>query len=166
MRIKDVMTHEVVTVQPGASLHEAARLLVEKRISGLPVVDSAGRLLGVLSEADVLVRDGARSGGGPLEWLLDPADIADRLRLAAHVVGEAMTLPAITIEASRPAAAAAELMIEHRINRLPVVEGGTLVGIVTRGDLVRALVRSDEEIALEVREDVVARTMWADKQAV
>ena len=107
----------------------------------MPVVDSAGRLLGVLSEADLLVRDGARRGAGPLAWLLDPVGIADRLGLAAHVVGEAMTLPPITIEANRPAAAAAELMIEHRVNRLPVVEGETLVGIVTRGDLVRALAR-------------------------
>ena len=143
MKVEDVMTHEVVSVQPGASLEEAARLLIERQISGLPVVDSAGRLLGVLSEADLLVRDGAHRGAGPLAWLLDPVGIADRIGLAAHVVGEAMTLPPITIESSRPAAAAAELMIEHRVNRLPVVDGGTLVGIVTRGDLIRALARSE-----------------------
>jgi CBS domain-containing protein len=143
MRIKDVMTHEVVTVQPGASLKEAARLLVDRRVSGLPVVDSAGRLLGVLSEADLLVRDGAPRGAGPLAWLLDPVGISDRIGLAAHVVGEAMTLPPITIEANRPAASAAELMIEHGVNRLPVVEGAKLVGIVTRGDILRAFARSE-----------------------
>ncbi len=167
MRVKDVMTRDVVTVRPGASLKEAARVLVEMKISGLPVVDSAGRLVGVLSEADVLVRDDARSGGGgSLGWLLDPVDIAHRLRLGARAVGEAMTQPPIAIDANRSTAAAADLMITHGVNRLPVVEDGALVGIVTRADLVRAFARSDAEIAREIREDVVARSMWLDKRSV
>jgi CBS domain-containing protein len=166
MRIKDIMTRDVVTVQPGTSLKDAARMLVQKRISGLPVIDGAGQVIGVLSEADVLMKDGAHRSGGPLSWLLDPVDITRRLRLDAHVVGEAMTRPPITIDANQPAAAAAELMISQGINRLPVVEGGTLVGIVSRADLVRAFARSDAEIVREIRDDVVARSMWLDRRTV
>ena len=146
MRIENVMTRAVITVPPGASLKEAARLLVEMRISGLPVVDSDGTVLGVLSEADMLVQArGARRGGGPLAWFIDPLDISDRLKLAASVVAEAMTAPPVTIESGRTIAAAAELMIERGINRLPVVDLGKLVGIVTRNDLVRAFVGTDAE---------------------
>jgi CBS domain-containing protein len=166
MRIENVMTHDVVTVRPGASLKEAARLLVEKKISGLPVVDREGRLLGVLSEADVLVRDGARRGGGPLAWLVDAVDVAQRLRLDSLFVGEAMTKPALTIESNRSVAAAADLMVTRGVNRLPVVEDGGLVGIVTRADLVRAFARADAEIAPEIRDGVMGHRMWLDKQAV
>ena len=71
-----------------------------------------------------------------------------------------MTRPALTVLPSAPAAEAARLMIEYRINRLPVVRGGKLVGIVTRSDLVRAFHRSDEEIAEEIRNDVLVRALW------
>jgi CBS domain-containing protein len=157
LKIKDVMTHEVIAMQPGASLREAARVLVTRRVSGLPVVDSVGRVLGVLSEADVLVKDGAgRRGRGPLAWLVDPLDVADRLRLDARFVGEAMTAPPITIESNRSVAAAAALMIDRGVNRLPVVDDGELVGIVTRADLIRAFARTDGEISREIIGAVVA----------
>jgi CBS domain-containing protein len=169
MKIKDLMTRKVIAVQPGASLKEAARLLVAERISGLPVVDRDGRVLGVLSEADVLVKelDGRRGNGpGPLAWLLDPLDIVDRIKLDAKFVGEAMTSPAITIESNRTVAAAAELMVSRGVNRLPVVDDGNLVGIITRGDLMRAFARTDAEIAREIRDGVIARAMWIDRKAV
>jgi CBS domain-containing protein len=167
MKIKDLMTREVIAVQPGASLKEAARLLVAKEISGMPVVDRDGRVLGVLSEADLLVKErGGRSGDGPLSWLLDPLDVVDRIKLDARFVGEAMTAPPITIASTRPVAAAGALMIERGVNRLPVVDDGNLVGIVTRGDLIRAFARTDAEIAREIRDDVVAAGMWLDRKAV
>jgi CBS domain-containing protein len=149
MKVEDIMTREVVTVPPGASLKEAAHLLVEHRISGLPVVDDHAHVLGVVSEADVLRKEAV---DGP--------------KLEARVVGEAMTAPALTIEAHRPVRLAARLMIEKGVNRLPVVDDGTLVGIVTRADLVRAFVRTDAEIAQEIREDVVVRGLWLDKHSV
>lgn len=77
-----------------------------------------------------------------------------------------MTAPALTVEARRPVDAAAKLMVERGVNRLPVVDDGKLVGIVTRADLVRAFVRSDAEIEQEIRDDVVARGMWLDKHSV
>lgn len=166
MKVGDVMTREVVTVPPGASLKEAARLLVEHRISGLPVVDNQDHVLGVVSEADVLPKEAAGLPlRRPLAWLTGQLEV-DRSKLEAHLVGEAMTAPALTIEPNRPVGAAAKLMVEKGVNRLPVVEDGKLVGIVTRADLVRAFVRSDAEIAQEIRDDVVVRGLWLDKHTV
>jgi CBS domain-containing protein len=166
MKVEDVMTREVVTVPPGASLKEAARLLVEHRISGLPVVDNQDHVLGVVSEADVISKETAGLPlRRPLAWLTGQREF-DRSKLEVHLAGEAMTAPAHTIEPNRPVGAAAKLMVEASVNRLPVVEGGKLVGIVTRADLVRAFVRSDAEIAQEIRDDVVVRGVWLDKHSV
>lgn len=166
MKVADVMTNEVVTVPPGASLKEAARLLIEHRISGLPVVDNQNHILGVVSEADVLPKEVTGLPlRRPLAWLTGQLEV-DRSKLEAHLVGEAMTAPALTIEPNRPVGAAAKLMVEKGVNRLPVVEDGKLVGIVTRADLVRAFVRSDAEIAQEIRNDVVAGDVWLEKRSV
>jgi CBS domain-containing protein len=166
MKVGEVMTREVVTVPPGASLKEAARLLVEHRISGLPVVDNQNHVLGVVSEADVLPKEATGLPlRRPLAWLTSEPGI-DKSKLEAHLVGEAMTAPALTIEPNRAVGAAAKLMVEKDINRLPVVEDGKLVGIVTRADLVRAFVRTDAEIAREIRDDVVVHDLWLDKHSV
>lgn len=168
MKVREIMTKDVVTVLPGQSLKDVARLLVEHRISGVPVVDGSGSVLGVISEGDVLIREHGMPTrhGGPLAWFLDPLDVVDRLKLGARVAGESMTSPAVTVGADRMVTAAAELMIEVDVNRLPVVEAGKLVGIVTRADLVRAFARSDAEIAEEIREDIVKRTMWLEPGSV
>jgi CBS domain-containing protein len=163
MNVEDVMTREVVTVPPGASLKDAARLLVEHRVSGLPVVSDQHQVLGVVSEADVLPKEatenpppGAMHGSAELDPETEPT------KLEARLVGEAMTAPPITIEADRPVSLAARRMLRLGVNRLPVVEDGKLVGIVTRADLVRAFARSDAEIAREIREDVVVRGLRLD----
>jgi CBS domain-containing protein len=167
MKVGDVMTHEVVTVPPGASLKEAAHLLVEHRISGLPVVDTENHVLGVLSEADVLPKEAAGlQPHTPLAWLPGLGAEADRSKLEARLVGEAMTTPAVTIEPQRPVALAATRMIERGVNRLPVVDEGRLVGIVSRADLMRAFVRTDAEIAEEIRDDVVVRGLRLERHSV
>lgn len=167
MKIVDVMSREVVTVTPGASLKDAAELLVENGISGLPVVDSEGGVIGVLSEGDLLFKqNGDVAERGRLARLVDPVAAVGRTKHDAHLVGEAMTSPAETIGPNRPVAAAAAKMIELGVNRLPVVADGTLVGIVTRADLVRAFVRSDAEIAAEIRHDIVGRALWLDEKRV
>ena len=166
MKVRDVMTREVTTVPPGASLKEAARLLVQHRISGLPVVDNQDQVLGVVSEADVLRKEAAAlPPRRPFAWLTGEPEF-DKSKLEAHLVGEAMTAPALTVEPDRPVGAAAKLMVEKGVNRLPVIEDGKLVGIVTRADLVRAFVRSDAEIAREIRDDVVVHDLWLDKHSV
>jgi CBS domain-containing protein len=156
----------VGTVLPGASLKQAAQLLVEHRISGLPVVDDHGHVLGVVSEADVLPKEAGELPGQPLAWLVGFDVEADRSKLEARLVGEAMSSPALTIEGDRPVGRAARLMIEKDVNRLPVVEGEELVGIVTRADLIRAFVRSDAEIAAEIRDDVIVGDLGLDKRSV
>jgi CBS domain-containing protein len=167
MKIEEIMTRRVVTVPPGASLKQVAHLLVEHRISGLLVVDDRGQVLGVVSEADILVKEGAGlQVPRPLAWLIGFDVEVDRSRLEARLVGEAMTSPVLTIEAHRPVSLAARLMSEKGVNRLPVVENGELVGIVTRADLVRAFVRSDAEIGTEIREDLVARDPQLGKRRI
>ena len=100
------------------------------------------------------------SPGGLFAWLVDTASAPDIAKLRAHTAGEAMTAPAITVEAGMPVTEAARTMVERGVNRLPVVEDGRLVGIVTRADLVRLFTRSDEEIAREIRDDVAGRMLW------
>jgi CBS domain-containing protein len=146
MRVADAMTRAVLTVTPGTALKDAARILVENRISGLPVVDGGGRVVGVVSETDV---------------------VACAAGYSSPLVGDAMTTPPVTIGADRPLVDAASLMIADSVNRLPVVaEDGTLLGIVTRTDLLRAFVRSDAEIAREIRDDVLMRRLWLDPHDV
>ena len=141
------MTTDVVTVTPETSLKEVAQLLVANRIAGVPVCDVDGEVVGVVSEADVLWKELGlpETAGGFLDRILESA-YGNTERASALTAAEAMTSPAITIAPDSAVARAAELMIEHRVNRLPVVAGGRLVGIVARADLVRAFTRSDEEI--------------------
>jgi CBS domain-containing protein len=166
MKVNEVMTRDVVTVPPTATLKQAAGLLVQHGISGLPVVDG-GRLVGILSERDLLFKEQEPSDTPRwLAWLIDPLAVADQPKLDAHTVGEAMSSPALTIEAGSRVAAAAKRMLGSGISRLPVIEDGELVGIVTRADLVRAFVRSNEEIAREIHDDVIVRGLWLDSESV
>jgi len=163
MRVHEIMTAPARTVRPGTSLKEVAALLTEHGISGLPVVDEHGELLGVVSEGDILFKEGGATTRykGALGWLLDPAGPDARLKLEARTAVEAMTAPAITIGPKHTVSQAAAVMLEEGVNRLPVVDdGGRLVGIVTRADLVRAFVRPDRDIAAEIRDDVALRTLW------
>jgi len=168
MRVDDVMTTDVATVTPGASLKDVARILVERDISGVPVVDADGDVLGVVSEADLLAKERAEppTRGGPLAWLVDPIEVIERRKLGARLAGEVMTSPAVTIAPYRNLATAAGIMLDNRVNRLPVVSDGKLVGIVTRADLVRAFARPDAEVLEEIRQDVLGRQMLLDDYAV
>ena len=160
MKVEDVMTRTVVTVAPQTSLKDVAALLSEHGISGVPVCDTNGRLLGVVSEADIVRKEEGRPAERERFWWLHAPDDESVAKIAARTAGEAMTSPAITIEPGRPVSEVARLMVERRVNRLPVVAGEELVGIVTRADLVRAFRRSDEEIKREITEDVIVRTLW------
>jgi CBS domain-containing protein len=138
MQVKDVMTTPAITVREDASLHDVAEVLAMQRVSGLPVVDPDGAIVGVISEADII-----RKEAGQLS--------------EARTAGEAMTAPALTIEPWRPVTEAARAMLRKQVNRLPVVSEGELVGIVARADLVQAFVRSDAEITEEIRESAALR---------
>lgn len=163
MKIADVMTTDVVSVTANTPLKEVARLLVESGFSGFPVIDDDGTLLGVVSGADVLVKEGGRGPGVPsIAALLGlDSDEGRAEKFAAHDAGAAMTTPAVTIRPTRSVNEAAALMLTHSVNRLPVVDAhGELVGIVTRTDLLRAFIRADVEIEKEIKQDVVLQTLW------
>lgn len=164
MKIEDVMTREVVTVDADATLKDAAHLFVEHHITGVPVVDVSGAVVGVLSEADIVAKEAKQrhSRRSALAWLLDPVDPWLDERSGARTVRQAMSSPALTIRPRADVSEAAARMVEDGVNRLPVVEDDRLVGIVTRADLVRAFTRSDEEIAREIVADVVERVFWLD----
>lgn len=166
MKVRDVMTHSVLSVRREAPLKEVALVLVDHRISGVPVVDVDGAVLGVVSEADLLMKEQGADAvrHRPLaRFLGESRESRSQLaKLAAVTAGEAMTAPAVTIESGRRISEAAALMIARRVNRLPVVDDGRLVGIVTRADLVRAYVRSDDELARTIRDDVLLRILWLD----
>jgi len=158
------MTEDVIVVRPETPLKEVAETLAARRISGLPVVDAKRKVLGVVSEADILVKERGPEPRheGLLGWLLG-GGAAEEEKLLARTAGEAMTAPAITIEAETHVSRAARLMTEKRIKRLPVVDSeGALVGIVTRADLVRAFARSDAAIEREIKDDVIRRTLWIE----
>lgn len=153
------MTRDVATVVPQTSLKDVATLLVERRISGVPVVGVDGSVLGVVSETDILHKEeGERRTR--LERLLGPLSEPERLKRTARTAGEAMTSPAVTIGAHAFVAEAARTMLDRGVKRLPVLENGVLVGIVSRSDLVRAFARPDEEIEREIRDDVLIRSHW------
>jgi CBS domain-containing protein len=158
MKVRDVMTRNVVTVEEDTPLKDVAELLLEHDISGVPVVYD-GRVVGVVSETDILYKERGAEGErrGPIAWLLDEPRPENGQKLAARTAGEAMTSPPVTIRPDRSVAQAASMMLEHRVNRLPVIADGHLVGLVTRSDLVRAFTRPDPEIERSIREDVFPR---------
>jgi CBS domain-containing protein len=168
MNVRDLMTTEVLTVSPESRLKDVAAILAEHGISGLPVCDGEGRVLGVVSEGDILFKEQGplERRGGALAWLVDGSRSQDAAKASARTAGEAMTSPALTITPERPAAAAARIMLDHGVNRLPVVRDGVLVGIVTRADLVRAFTRTDAAILTEIREDVLRRALWLEPDTV
>jgi CBS domain-containing protein len=156
MRVEDVMTAEVVTARPDMTLKEAAREMAAHGISGLPVLDEESRVVGVISEADLIAKEAQHpeANGHLLHRLAHRGPSDEERRYDAHVVSTAMTTPAVTVEAFYTLTGAAELMLQRGVNRLPVLRGDRLVGIVTRADLVRAFARSDADVVADVREVV------------
>jgi CBS domain-containing protein len=161
MKVRDIMTRDVVTIGPEDSLKDAASILTSLGISGLPVCDVDRHVLGVISEADILYKevDPKERSGGSLAWLGDGSRGRPIRKAQARTVREAMSAPAVTISPYRSVAEAARTMTLQNVNRLPVVKGEALVGIVTRADLVRAFVRNDDEIEREIRDDLVVQAL-------
>jgi CBS domain-containing protein len=167
MNIENLMTTHVVTASPETPLKRVARMLTRYRISGIPVCDADGTVLGVVTEADILCKQQgfSQEPGGLLGRLFEKAD-AEGERILARTAGEAMTTPPVTIAPHASTSEAARIMTTRHINRLPVVHEGRLVGIVSRADLVRAFHRSDAEIEQELTEDVLLQQMWISPHEV
>jgi CBS domain-containing protein len=166
MKISDVMTTNVVTLTPDTPLKKAAALMLERGVSGLPVVEEDG-VVGVLSETDILFKEHTRPDRqGLVDWVMHYGEDPPEAKLDARLVGEAMTVPAVTVPPGRSVADAATMMLDLGLNRLPVVDGDELVGIVTRSDLVRAFTRTDDAIEREIREDVILHTLWSEPSTI
>jgi CBS domain-containing protein len=160
MKVRDVMSTNVATVGPDATLKQVAELMGDRRISGVPVVGAEGAVLGVVSEEDIVVKVASHPEGAGVSWRLFAPEGLDPGRLVAATAGEAMTSPAVTVDAEASVAEAARLMVDHGVKRLPVIAGGRLAGIVARADIVRAFTRSDGEIWEELRNEVLPRQLW------
>src|SRR5579859_2813887 len=153
-KVQDVMTTDVASIPENASFRKIVDLIEERRVGGLPVVDGNGRVVGVVSEADLLAKV-EYSGSGERHALFESQHRRAALDKAAGTAAyEVMTTPAITVLPATPIAVAARLMDSAGVKRLPVVdEQGALVGIVTGEDLLKVFQRTDAEIAADVRAD-------------
>jgi CBS domain-containing protein len=159
-----VMTRDVVTVPPSATYKDVVERLHERGVSAVPVVDTAHQVLGIVSEADLLLKE-ERPPHRPGGALLDPH--GDTARATARNAAALMTAPAITVAGRATLTEAARLMHGHHIKRLPVVgPTGELIGIVSRADLLLAFLRSDESIAEEVRDHVAFETLAIDPECL
>lgn len=141
MQAQDVMTTVVATVPAEATVQEAAKAMLERRVSALPVMDEKDRVVGIVSEGDLVRRpelgtDAARSWW--LHWLAEDA-ARDYLKVHGTRVRDVMTKPVVSVRRTTPLDQLARLLEKHRIKRVPVLEAGRLVGIVSRADLVRRL---------------------------
>lgn len=180
MNVADVMTQPAITVTPETTIAEAARLLLQHRISGLPVVDQGETVVGVFTEGDLLRRietGTERRHAGWLEFLIAPGRLAEEYAHAnARKVGEVMTTDVVAVAPQEPLAEVVRLMERHHIKRLPVIEKGRLVGIVSRANLVQALLDNLPKPAgkaaagdVEIRERIlaeIAKQPWGPRASV
>jgi len=157
--VKDVMTAEVVAVRRETTFKEMAVVLRRYRVSALPVVDDAGRVIGVVSEADLLAKEALADPGVAAE-LLHHKDVRKAEGLTA---GDLMTRPAVTAAPEDPVEQAARMMHFMRVKRLPVVNsGGQLVGIVSRSDVLATFDRPDADIHRDIVDTMLLHEFLID----
>lgn len=159
--VETVMTSDVVTVPSDASFKEVTATLVDHGISGVPVVDAERRVIGVVTEADLLRRAAADQGVRP------GREQRPNERPDAPTAGEAMSSPAVTTSAGTTVDEAARTMSRHGFKRLPVVDpDGRPVGIVSRADLLSVFLKTDAQIHNEVTHEIVIQSLWLDPAEV
>jgi CBS domain-containing protein len=159
--VKDVMTTPVVAVRRGATFKEMAATLRQYRVSAFPVLDEDGKVIGVVSEADMLAKEalnGTRAGAVTAMLHRRERDKADGL-----TAGDLMTHPAVTVTPADTVEHAARLMYTLRVKRLPVIDaGGYLIGIVSRTDVLAVYDRPDDEIRAEIIDKVILHDFLVD----
>jgi CBS domain-containing protein len=163
---REIMTTPVITIGPTAPFQEIVSVMLEHAVGGLPVVDDNGRVLGIVTKADLLPNTEA-----PRTELIPwrrPSWGAEQITDQHGMVGETtagdlMTKNVITAEEETATHQLGQLMLCHRINRLPIVKDGVLVGIVTRTDILKSFKRSDNAILAAIRE-MVERDLWMEPQ--
>jgi len=165
MRVRELMTADVITIGPDASLKEAARRMIEAGVSGLIVTEDDGSLVGVITEADFVKSESDRrpkKRARVLSWFSHDVEVPHFERL----VGDAMTSEVVSVSPETDHAEAARVMQTEKVKRLPVVDDGELIGIISRSDILRAFARPDESIIEELKEHVMRKVLWVDPKRV
>ncbi|MER6736213.1 CBS domain-containing protein [Streptomyces puniciscabiei] len=163
--VSDVMSHTVAAVGRRAAFKEIVQLMQDWKVSALPVLEGEGRVVGVVSEADLLPKEEFRDSDPDRATQLRRLD--DLAKAGGLTAEDLMTSPALTVRADATLAQAARTMAHAKVKRLPVVDdAGMLQGIVSRADLLKVFLRDDDEIAEEVRREVVAHLFPAPVSAV
>lgn len=153
--VSDVMTHTVAAIGRKASFKEIVQLMEQWKVSALPVLEGEGRVIGVVSEADLLPKEEFRDSDPDRYTQL--RRLSDLAKAGAVTAEDLMTAPAVTVRANATLAQAARTLARAKVKRLPVVDDmGLLEGVVSRGDLLKVFLRDDEDIAEEVRREVVS----------
>jgi CBS domain-containing protein len=179
MQASEVMTRTIVSIGRNAPIRDAIRLMLDNKVSGLPVVDAGGKLIGILTEGDLLHRSEIATEKHHwrwLEFLLGPGRMASEyVRTHGRVVGELMTREVVTVGIDAPLGDIVALMEHHHVKRLPVMDDGKLAGIVSRADLLAALGKaldaqelpavSDEDIRARVL-DELEKVDWAPRDGL
>jgi CBS domain-containing protein len=160
-KVRDVMTTPVVAVKQGASFKELAALLRKYRVSAFPVLDDDQKVIGVVSEADLLAKEALNAGrGGPITAIVHHKELEKAEGVTA---GDLMTRNVVTVEPDDTVEQAARLMYHLQVKRLPVVDAnGHLAGIVSRADLLAVFDRPDHEIRAEIVNDVILHEFLVD----
>lgn len=161
--VADVMTRRVVAAHEGAQFKEIVEVMRANQVSALPVVDSHNHVIGVVSEADLLVKEAETAPHhGSWRWMLP---VTER-KAAATVAKDLMTHPAVTIGRNATLPEAASLMSDRRMKRLPVVdEAGNLIGVVSRLDVLSVFSRDDREIRDEIINGIIFSDLSLDPAA-
>ncbi len=163
--VRDVMTTEVVTVGEATHYKEIVQKLAAHGVSAVPVVDADGRVVGVVSEADLIHKVEFAGEQAPLlerRWRR-----SGRAKATGEIAADLMSSPPIVVRPAVPLAGAAKIMDAEMVKRLPVVDGaGQLVGIVSRRDLLRVYLRDDDAIRDEILHEVLRRTLWIANDAL
>lgn len=179
MNVSDAMNRNVITVRPETSLLDAVRIMLANRVSGLPVLDEKGALVGVVTEGDLLRREEIGTSGGPVSWfkaLLKPSSAAaDYVATHARRVGGVMTQTPIYVTPETDLTEAVDIMMSKHFKRLPVMKDGALVGTLSRSDLLRQLAvkllavpqetLTDEQITAALEAEI-KQAKWAPRTGI
>lgn len=169
MKARDIMVSPVITVKPSASVQEVAKILLERHISGVPVVDDQGRLVGIVSEGDLMHRAEAGTERKRSWWLQgfigDEALAAEYVKAHARKVADVMTRRVISASPDSPLHEIAALLEKNSIKRVPIVKDGRLVGIVSRANLIQAVASGRKGLEMPVSDAVIRDKILAGLSA-
>lgn len=173
LTVGDVMTSDVAVVNPETPFKDVVQVMLQRRVSGVPVVDGAGTIVGIVTEADLLRAgtdpvDGSEQPRGLFPWRLHPKRLGEIERAAEGLrAADVMTRDPLTMTPETPLREAIRSLVDAGVKRFPVVdEDRRVVGIVSRPDLLRPMLRPDDAIAREIEEDVLLHTMWIDPSSI